>query len=118
MVPRTIFETRATSPPGGSASAPARADEAVALLAKLRRGEWLVEFLRNGGGHGTAADRDTAGENFTRLDEEKVGRARADIDQQRTSAQVAVVIAKRVVERHGREIDNRGAQTRFLDRGD
>ncbi len=58
----------------------------------------------------------TAGENFPRLDKKKIRRARTDIDQERTSAQVAVVVAKRVVERHGREIDNRCAQTRCLDR--
>ena len=60
MVPRTIFETRATSPSGGLAEMP-DAQRAVALLAKLRRGERLVEFLRNGRGNGTAADRDAAG---------------------------------------------------------
>src|ERR1700731_1548288 len=82
---------------------------AVSLLTKLSRGEWLVEFPGNGGRYGTPADRDTAGENPSRLDEEKIRRARANIDQQRATAQFAVVVTKGVIERHRRQIDDGGA---------
>src|SRR5207247_1005999 len=58
----------------------------------------------------------TAGENFPWLDKKKIRGPRTNIDEQRTSAQVAVVMAKRVVESHRRQIDNRRPQARFLDR--
>ena len=91
-------------------------ERAIAFLAKLGRGKWLVEFFRNRRSRGTPADRDAAGEDFTRLDKEKVRGSRADIDQQRTTAQLAVVVTKRVGERHRRQVHNRCAQPGFLDR--
>src|SRR5439155_17259765 len=87
-----------------------------AFLAKFRRRKRFVEFLRNRDRNGTTPHRNAARENFFLVDEAQVGGARADIHQQGATAEIGIVVTKRVVERHGGNIDNRRAQPRFFDR--
>src|SRR5205085_899792 len=81
------------------------------------RRDWLVEFFRDHRRDRGAAERDAARKNFSRLDEKQIGDARADIDQERTARQVAVAVTKRIVDRHGRDADDRRAQTSAFHRG-
>ena len=73
---------------GGFRFGATETNESVMLLAQLSRAKGLVEFFRDRRGDRTAADRNTAAENFPRLDEKQIGRARADVDDKRTSRSV------------------------------
>ena len=81
MVLRTIFETRATSGSAGSAYAPPRLTKPSCFLRNSAAANGSSNSLRDRGGDRAAADRDAAGEDFRRLDEKQIGRARADIDE-------------------------------------
>ena len=105
-----IFDTRAISGIGRFRISAAQTDESIALLAKFRRAKRFTELLRDRRGDRAAADRNASAENFAGFDEKQVGRPRADIDEQRATAQLAVVVTKRVVERHRRDIHDLGSQ--------
>ncbi len=102
---------------GGFRFGATETNESVVLLAQLGRAKGLVEFFRDRRGDRTAADRNAAAEDFSRLDEKQIGRARADVDDKRRAGQLAVIETKRVVERHRRHIHPPGLQAGCLDRG-
>ena len=63
----------------------AKGDKADIPLALFGRGERLIEFPGDVGGKGGAADGDAAAEYLVRLDEDEIGRAGADIDEERAA---------------------------------
>ena len=92
------------------------AHKTVTLLARFRRREWLAKFPGNCGGNRATANWNASRENFCRLDKEKICRARSDIHEQGAATQIAIIVAERVIERHGRDIDDRCVQPRLLNR--
>src|SRR5438067_5943450 len=92
-----------------------QSDSTVPVLSSFRCTERLVKFFGNCGCDRTAADGKTTRENSSGLDKENVGRARANIQQQRAALQICVVVTKRVVQTHGCHIDDPGPQPDFFD---
>src|SRR6266513_1533810 len=74
-----------------------QSDKRIAVLSSFSCGKGFTKFLGNRGGDRTATDRKTARENSSGFDEENVGRARANIHQQRAAAQIGVVVTKCIV---------------------
>src|SRR5438105_14820973 len=73
------------------------AHKTVTLLAKLGRCEWLAKFLGNRGGDRVAANWNIPEENVPWLNENEISRSGANIDEQGTTEDLAVVISKSIV---------------------
>src|ERR1051325_3222462 len=79
----------------------------VLLFTSFCRGERFVELPRDRTGNRAARQRNAAQENSSRLDEKNVRGPRTDIQEQGAVAYLGVAVAKRVVERHRRNVDDR-----------
>src|SRR5437588_99441 len=85
-------------------------DEFALFFAPFGPAEWLVQLFRQRGSDRAAADWHIAGENLVLLDEYQVGRTGADIDQERATAELIIIIPKRVRQSHRRDINNDWSQ--------
>src|SRR5437899_10484480 len=90
-------------------------NEGVAALAQFSLRERLAKFPGDRGRDGAAADGNATRKNFSGFDKKNVGRARADIHQQRATRDVAIVIFESSVKPRPSEADRDHAQSVLLD---